>query len=148
MKRNLLIMIILILILSISLSACSTNELENVEKVEASFWIGNETQSEEVAFKEKEEVDVFVGATNNAKELDDQKVIKTPSVLTYDLIIAGSNNKGFHLWITEDGEGFIQSLLPEDSLTYQLEKGSVKDVTNILNKQVNLTLLPNIEFEK
>ncbi|MBF0705802.1 hypothetical protein IQ283_04220 [Alkalihalobacillus hwajinpoensis] len=144
MKRNLLIMIIL----SISLSACSTNELQNVEKVEASFWIGNEKQSEEVAFKEKEEVDVFVGATNNAKELDDQKVIKTPPVLTYNLIIEGSNNKAFQLWITEDGEGFIQSLLPEDSLTYRLDEGSVKDVTNILNQQDNVTLLPNIEFEK
>ncbi len=144
MKRNLLIMIIL----SISLSACSTNELENVEKVEASFWIGNEKQSEEVAFKEKEEIDVFVGATNNAKELDDQKVIKTPPVLTYNLIIEGSNNKAFQLWITEDGEGFIQSLLPEDSLTYRLDEGSVKDVTNILNQQDNVTLLPNIEFEK
>lgn len=144
MKRNLLIMIIL----SISLSACSTNELENVEKVEASFWIGNEKQSEEVAFKEKDEVDVFVGATNNAKELDDQKVIKTPPVLTYDLIIEGSNNKAFQLWITEDGKGFIQSLLPEDSLTYRLDEGSVKDVTNILNKQANVTLLPKIEFEK
>ena len=144
MKRNLLIMIIL----SISLSACSTNELENVEKVEASFWIGNEKQSEEVAFKEKDEVDVFVGATNNAKELDDQRVIKTPPVLTYDLIIEGSNNKAFQLWITEDGKGFIQSLLPEDSLTYRLDEGSVKDVTNILNKQANVTLLPKIEFEK
>ncbi|MGE6203017.1 hypothetical protein [Guptibacillus hwajinpoensis] len=144
MKRNLLIMIIL----SISLSACSTNELENVEKVEASLWIGNEKQSEEVAFEEKEEVDVFVGATNNAKELDDQKVIKTPPVLTYDLIIEGSNNKAFQLWITEDGEGFIQSLLPEGSLTYRLDEDSVKDVTNILNKQDNVTLLPNIEFEK
>ncbi|WP_283153690.1 hypothetical protein [Guptibacillus hwajinpoensis] len=146
MKRNLLIMIILIL--SISLSACSTNELENVEKVEASFWVGNEKQSEEVAFKEKEEVDVFVGATNNAKELDDQKVIKTPPILTYDLIIEGSNNKAFQLWITEDGKGFIQSLLPEDSLTYRLDEGSVKDLTNIFNKQENATLLTNIEFEK
>ncbi len=144
MKRNLLIKIILL----ISLSACSTNELENVEKVKASFWIGNEKQSEEVAFKEKDEVDVFVSATNNAKELDGQKVIKTPPVLTYDLIIEGSNNKAFQLWITKDGEGFIQSLLPEDSLTYRLDEGSVKDVTNILNKQDNVTLLPNIEFEK
>ena len=144
MKRNLLIMIILL----ISLSACSTNELENVEKVKASFWIGNEKQSEEVAFKEKEEVDVFVGATKNAKELDDQKVIKTPPLLTYDLIIEGSNNKAFQLWITKDGEGFIQSLLPEDSLTYRLDEGSVKDVTNILNKQDNVTLLPNIQFER
>ena len=144
MKRNLLIMIILL----ISLSACSTNELENVEKVKASFWNGNEKQSEEVAFKEKEEVDVFVAATNNAKELDDQKVIKTPPVLTYDLIIEGSNNKAFQLWITKDGEGFIQSLLPEDSLTYRLDEGSVKDVTNIINKQANVTLLSNIQFEK
>ncbi|MCA0992144.1 hypothetical protein [Pseudalkalibacillus hwajinpoensis] len=144
MKRNLLIMIILL----ISISACSTNELENVEKVKASSWIGNEKQSEEVAFKKKEEVDVFVGATNNAKELDDQKVIKTPPVLTYDLIIEGSNNKAFQLWITEDGKGFIQSLLPEDSLTYRLDEDSVKDVTNILNKQVNVTLIPRIEFEK
>ncbi|WP_166000316.1 hypothetical protein [Bacillus sp. Cs-700] len=144
MKRNLLIKIILL----ISLSACSTNELEDVEKVKASFWIGNEKQSEEVAFKEQDEVDVFVGATNNAKELDDQKVIKTPPVLTYDLIIEGSNNKAFQLWITKDGEGFIQSLLPEDSLTYRLDEGSVKNVTNILNKQDNVTLLPDIEFEK
>lgn len=144
MKRNLLIKIILL----ISLSACSTNELENVEKVKASYWIGNEKQSEEVAFKEKDEVDVFVGATNNAKELNDQKVIKTPPLLTYDLIIEESNNKAFQLWITKDGEGFIQSLLPEDSLTYRLDESSVKDVTNILNKQENVTLLPSIEFEK
>lgn len=143
MKKKLLIMMLLL----IALCACSTNELENVETVKASYWIGNEESPGEVVFDEYQEVGVFINATTNAKELDDQKFIKTPPLLTYELIGEGSNNKSFHLWITEDEEGFIQSLVPQDSQTYRLEEDTVKDLTNILKKQENTSLLTNIEFE-
>ncbi|WP_270182329.1 hypothetical protein [Alkalihalobacillus sp. CinArs1] len=79
--------------------------------------------------------------------MDEQKFIKTPPLLTYDLIGEGSNNKSFHLWIAEDGEGFIQSLVPKESQTYRLEEDTIKDLTNILEKHENAPLLTKIEFE-
>lgn len=135
------------MLLLIALCACSTNELENVETVKASYWIGNEKSPGEVEFDKNQEVGIFIDATTNAKELDEQKFIKTPPLLTYDLIGEGSNNKTFHLWITEDGEGFIQSLVQKESQTYRLEEDTIKDLTNILEKHENAPLLTKIEFE-
>ncbi|MCA0987396.1 hypothetical protein [Guptibacillus algicola] len=144
-KTQLLLMTI---IFSLSLTACSTNELENVERVKVSFWSGDEKQSEEVAIVNKDEIEPFISATNHAKELDEQTIIKTPPTLTYIINMEENSNKSYHLWIIEDGEGYIQSLLPEDRLTYRLDEDSVKELTTILIKQGDATLLKNIEFEK
>ncbi|WLR59147.1 hypothetical protein [Guptibacillus hwajinpoensis] len=139
--------LVLIIILSLPLNACSTNELEKVESVKISYWIGDEKQSEEASFSDKNIIKVFVNATNRAVELDNQKVIKTPPVLTYDLITDENTYQTFHLWVTETGEGFIQSLLLEDRFTYRLEEGAVTDLTTFLNNEGNVDLSTHIEFE-
>ncbi len=145
MRKTLLVLII---ILSLSLNACSTNELEKVESVKISYWIGDEKQPEEASFSDKNISKLFMNATNRAVELDDQKVIKTPPVLTYDLITDENTYQTFHLWMTETGEGFIQSLLLEDRFTYRLEEGAVTDLTTFLNNEGNVDLSTHIEFEQ
>jgi hypothetical protein len=57
--------------------------------------------------------------------------------------------KNYHLWITPDGEGYIQRLRPVGNATFKLDQTSVKKLTKFLNKQENVKLINQaIEFEK
>jgi hypothetical protein len=53
------------------------------------------------------------------------------------------------LWITTNGEGYIQRLLPDKSATFKLNATSVKELSKLINEQEKVPLINQaIEFEK
>ncbi len=57
-------------------------------------------------------------------------------------------NRPYHLWVTDDGEGFLQNLQPLENQTFQLDKTAVKDLTEFLKSKEDVQILQGeIEFE-
>lgn len=58
-------------------------------------------------------------------------------------------NPKYHLWVTDEGEGYLQSLHPQQSLTFRMDPEAVKEIKNFLAKKENAEVLQGeIEFEK
>ncbi|TFD99469.1 hypothetical protein [Jeotgalibacillus salarius] len=128
------------------LSACASNNLENTTEVKVSFWKGEEPGSKKDIIQEEKDVDVFVSSTADAEELEPARVIKTAPLLQYSLV-QDEEVLDYHLWISENDEGYIQSLRPEESRTYQLDTSSIESLKNLLLENDNEVLLDEISFE-
>ncbi|MBM7585654.1 hypothetical protein JOC86_002196 [Bacillus pakistanensis] len=137
---------LLSILIIFTMGACSNANQENVEEIKVNYWLNDEMQSETEFIQEDETISNFVNATNNAEKLDKQKVIKTPPLLTYTLVMQDDDTNEYHLWLTTDGKGYIQSLTNKDSLTYKLNEESVVDLTSEI-ENTKSELLQKLEFE-
>lgn len=143
-KKALMFLIVLFI-----LTACG-NEIENVKQINLSYWeVTKEQQDTLINTDDKDNIDTFVNAVNNAEEQESEKIIITKPLLSFSLLFNEDEEKNYHLWITSNGEGYIQRLLPDGNATLKLDQTSVKKLTKFLNKQEDLKLINQaIEFEE
>lgn len=137
------------LIVLFILTACG-NDIENVKQINLSYWeVTKEQQDTLINTDDKDNIDTFVNAVNNAEEQESEKIIITKPLLSFSLLFNEDEEKNYHLWITSNGEGYIQRLLPDGNATLKLDQTSVKKLTKFLNKQEDVKLLKQaIEFEE
>ena len=132
------------------LTACG-NEIDNVKQVKLIYWEMEGEEQQEVLFKNENEdsINTFIDAINQAEELGKEKVITTKPLLSILMELDKDEDKNYHLWITIEGEGYIQSLLPEKSATFRLDPTSVKELSELITEQEKAPLInESIEFEK
>lgn len=143
-KKSLMFLIVLFI-----LTACG-NDIENVKQINLSYWeLTKEQQDTLINTNDKDSINTFVNAVNHAEEQDREKIIITKPLLSFSMLLNEGEEKNYHLWITSNGEGYIQRLLPDGNATFKLNQTSVKKLTKFLNKQEDVKLINQaIEFEK
>lgn len=132
------------------LSACG-NEIESVKQITLYYWEVEGEEHQEVLFTNENEdsINSFIDAINHAEELGKKRVITTKPLLSFLMILDKEEKKNYHLWITTNGEGYIQQLLPDKSATFKLDETSVKELSKLINEQEKVPLINQaIEFEK
>jgi hypothetical protein len=137
----------LFITLLIFLTACG-NKIENVEQITLNYWEvgGKKLPDEIITNKEKQILNIFINAVINAEELKEEKVIVTKPLLSFSMRLNDEEEKGYHLWLTPNGEGYIQQLHPDVNTTLKLDEESIADLINFVNqKQI---IIHGIEFEK
>lgn len=144
MKRMMAFICVLVIL---TIAACSKVNSEEVKEIGVREWVGKEVESETTFLQEEETIRAFVDATKHAKQLDESSVIQTPPILTYTLVMQNDDTREYHLWLTEDGQGYIQSLIPEKSSTYRIDDESVAALSNVVNHTNRRGLLKEVEFE-
>jgi hypothetical protein len=114
-----------------------------VNDITIQFW----NQAEDEHIEDPEAINSFVNASYTAEKLD--KVIKTEPLLRYEYTNEDNKMKSYHLWLSQDNTGYIQSLLPgEDTNTYELSGPSsvvLKSTLNGINENLELPVI--IKFE-
>ncbi|MCM3574727.1 hypothetical protein M3172_16135 [Mesobacillus subterraneus] len=129
------------------LSACG-KEIENVEEVNVNYWENGVRNQKDEVISDKSSVEIFTKAVSEAIELDKGKVITTKPLLSFHLV-AKEGEQGYHLWITSNGNGYIQSLYPTNGDTFKLIKTSIASLTEFINSKENIDVIQNeIEFEE
>lgn len=138
-------------VLLIACTACSPPPVEEAESVYLNYWEREEAGEphEEEYLYEPSKLNLFIEAVNNAEELDEPKIIATMPLLSFSILMEEEEDRNFHLWITEDGEAFLQSLIPAENTTLRIEKQAVKPLQEYLASKENVELIQSdIEFEK
>lgn len=130
------------------ITACSSNKIKDVERVDLFYWETEIAKAKNEFIDDENTVEMFIETVNNAKELDGQQIIKTKPLLSFALGLKDDTTKKYHLWITEDGEGYIQRLLPGSNGTFRLDNQSVAALINYFKEKENVGLISGaIEFE-
>ncbi len=132
-------------------TACSPEVIEEAEGVSLDYWETEESvaKSEEEYVDDNDDLAIFVNAVKTAEQLTEQKIIRTKPLLTMHFTMEDEENRPYHLWVTDDGEGFVQNLQPLENQTFQLEKTAIKDLTEFLkSKEDGQVLQGEIEFEE
>jgi hypothetical protein len=130
------------------ITGCS-KETENVEKIAINYWEEDMKNSQDEVISNKEIINTFTNAVNDAKELDEKKIIKTKPLLSFQMLLTKGEEKGYHLWITSSGEGYIQNLFPSENRTFKLTKSSVNNLTEFINDNENMEItISDVEFEE
>lgn len=132
-------------------TACSSNVIEDAENVRLDYWEREEMEEmpEEEYLDENSGLNIFVNAVNTAEELKKQNVITTKPLLSFELMMASEENRKYHLWITEEGEGYLQSLYPHKSLTFQMDTDSAEELKDFFAMKENVEVIQGkIEFEQ
>lgn len=146
MKKSYLLFITLL----IFLTACG-NKIENVEQITLNYWEvdGKKHEDETITNKDEQILNTFINAVNNAEELEEEKVIATEPLLSFSMRLNDNEEKSYHLWISMNGEGYIQSLHPDVNRPSKLDKTSVADLTVFLSGKENVRITnEDIELEK
>ncbi|MFC6039963.1 hypothetical protein ACFPYN_11075 [Paenisporosarcina macmurdoensis] len=73
-------------------------------------------------------------------------MITTKPLLSFLLTLDKEEEKNYHLWITTNGEGYIQRLLPDKSSTFKLDASSVKELSKLINEQEKVPLIGKIRI--
>jgi len=131
-------------------SGCSSITIEDAETVRLDYWSGEVTEEiREEYIDENNGLDYFVNAVNAAEEVTEQSVITTRPLLSLEFVMEDKENRNYHLWVTDRGEGFIQSLQPHKSLTFRLDPDSVKELKGFFETKESVEVLKGkIEFEQ
>jgi hypothetical protein len=131
-----------------SLTACGV-ESAHLEKIAIHYW-ENTKDSIQVEVKSNEDiVNIFTKAVNDSKELDKKLVIKTKPLLSFDMLFSDDKKQGYHLWITSNGDGYIQNLYPSERGTFELTDNSVTKLTDFLIEKENVEVIQgDVEFEE
>lgn len=143
--------LIWILVLLAACTACSPAPAKNAESVSLNYWEREETEQphKEEYLYDASEMDLFIEAVNSAVELNEPKIITTKPLLSFSILTEEEEDRNFHLWVTEEGEGFLQSLAPAINETLKLEESTVKPLKEYLALKEELELIgSDIEFEK
>ncbi|WP_096154135.1 MULTISPECIES: hypothetical protein [Bacillus] len=130
------------------LAACSSIDVNNVERVDLNYWENDGGVKPKDEFIDNEEtIEMFVDTVNHAKELEGE-VITTKPLLSFILGLKDNKYKNYHLWINEDGEGYIQRLLPDKNGTFKIDNRSVEKLQDYFNDKEDVSLISSaIEFE-
>ncbi|KGP71243.1 hypothetical protein [Pontibacillus yanchengensis] len=129
------------------LVSCSTLTLKDIKQVEVMYRHVQEQSFQEAYIKEQD-MKIFMKAINNAKKLTSHKLIESKPIASFELDLEGSNDQNYHLWLTKDGDGYIQYLLPGEDSTYKLKRNSVKNLTEFFSNKENIMLIADeIEFQ-
>ena len=132
-------------------AACSSNVMDEAETVRLDYWEREESTGlyREEYIDETNGLGMFENAVNSAEKLKNQKVIITKPLLSLEFTIESKENRSYHLWVTEDGEGYLQSLAPHKTLTYQIDPGSTEELNDFFAAKANVDVLKGeIEFEQ
>ena len=132
-------------------AACSLKLVGEAETVRLDYW-GREAlegMPKEEYVDDSNGLDTFVRAVDSAEELKDQKVITTKPLLSLEFIMESDENRNYHLWITDEGAGYFQSLAPHKNLTYQIDSESIEGLNEFFAMKENVDVLQeDIEFEQ
>ncbi len=131
-------------------AACSSTVIEDAETVRLDYWDREKSTGmyREEYIDETNGLGIFEDAVNSAEKLKDQKVITTKPLLSLEFIMESKENRSYHLWVIEEGEGYLQSLAPHKNLTYQIDPDSTKKLTEFFAAKANVDILQgDIEFE-
>jgi uncharacterized protein YcfL len=140
LKKNVTVLFLSMLLLG----ACSSGTSGKVDEVVITYW----GQTDQVVIHDKEDVTTFVTPTMDAEKLGDQQIIKTTPLLRFEYESEDGITKKYHLWISQEGEGYIQSLQPKkDVSTYALENEAVKALSDFLEEKGFGDFPSTIEFE-
>lgn len=132
-------------------TACSTEVIEEAKGVSLDYWEAEESVAKagEEYVDDNDDLAIFVNAVNTAEQLPEPKIITTKPLLTMHFTVEDEENRPYHLWVTDGGEGFLQSLQPLENQTFQLEKAAVKDLMEFLKSKEDVQILQGeIEFEQ
>lgn len=132
-------------------AGCSSIVIEEAENVRLDYWEkeGSEEMPKEEYIDENSGLEIFVNAVNMAEQLEGHNVITTRPLLTMEIGMESEENRKYHLWVTEVGEGYLQSLHPQKSVTFQMDKDSVEEVKDFIASKEDLEVLQGeIEFEQ
>lgn len=131
------------------LTACG-NKIEGGEKIDLSYWLEDRImlENDTIIKNDTQTFATFIEAVNNAKELERNKIIITKPLITFAITLEKEEERKYNLWVNAQGEGYIQSLTPENSKTYQLDENSVNLLTIFINEKGIVKVINNkIEFE-
>lgn len=132
-------------------TACSPLIIEEAKGVSLNYWETEDSVEKPVEeyVDETDDLAIFVNAVKSAEELAEPKIITTKPLLTMHFTMEDEENRSYHLWVTEKGEGFLQSLKPLENQTLQLKETAVKDLTGFLKSKEDVQVLQgDIEFEE
>jgi len=132
-------------------AGCSSIVIEEAENVRLDYWEkeGSEEVPKEEYIDENSELDIFVNAVNTAEELEGHNVITTRPLLTMEFMMENEENRIYHLWVTDDGEGYLQSLHPHRSVTFQMDKDSAEEIKDFIALKEEVEIIQgDIEFEQ
>ncbi len=132
-------------------SACSSVVIEEAENVRMDYWEQEDAEElrEEEYLDESNGLDIFVEAVNSAEELEAGKIIATRPVLTMEFKVEQEENRTYHLWVTEAGEGYLQSLHPHKNATLRMDEESIQAVKDFIAAKNDVEVVQGeIEFEQ
>lgn len=138
------------LLLLLFCSACSSVVIHDAESVRMEYWEkeGTEDLREEEYLDERNGLIIFENAINSAELLKPQSIITTRPLLTMEFLMEADENRKYHLWVNEDGDGFLQSLHPHKSLTYQMDPIAAEELRAFLEAIRKMEIIEGeIEFE-
>lgn len=132
-------------------AACSSNVMDEAETVRLDYWEREESTGmyREEYIDETNGLGIFEDAANSAEKLKNQNVIATKPLLSLEFMTESEERRSYHLWVTEGGEGYLQSLAPQKNRTYQLKPNSTEKLTEFFSTKENVEILQgDIEFEQ
>lgn len=132
-------------------AGCSSVVIEEAENVRLDYWgkEGAEEMPEEENIDGNSELDIFVNAVNTAEELEGHNIITTRPLLTMEFMMENEENRIYHLWVTEVGEGYLQSLHPHKNATLQMDSDAAEEVKDFIAANEHVEVLQGeIEFEQ
>ena len=132
-------------------AGCSSIVIEEAENARLDYWEkeGSEEMPKEEYIDENSGLEVFVNAVNTAEQLEGHNVITTRPLLTMEFMMESEENRKYHLWVTEEGEGFLQSLHPHKSVTFQMDRDSAEEIKGFIESKEEVEILQgDIEFEQ
>lgn len=132
-------------------SACSSVVIEEADNVRMDYWEkeGSEELLEQEYLDDSNGLDIFTEAVNSAEEMEEGSIITTRPVLSMEFVMENEENRTYHLWVTEDGEGYLQSLHPHKNATLRMDEESVQEVKEFIEAKDDVEVVQGeIEFEQ
>lgn len=115
--------------------------------MELSYWKNQDVEPKIEYVDDKDTVEMFVDAVNNSEELE-EKVIKNEPIVSFTLDLEADEYKQYHLWVTENGEGYIQQLYPDGKSIFKLQDNSIDKLKEFFEGKEDFGFIPTtIEFE-
>lgn len=131
-------------------SACSSVAIEEADNVRMDYWEKEDAEEliEEEYLDESSGLDIFAEAVNSSEEMEEGVIITTRPVLSMEFMME-EENRTYHLWVTEKGEGYLQSLHPHKNATLRMDEESVQDVKDFIASKESVEVVQGeIEFEQ
>lgn len=132
-------------------SACSSVAIEEAESVRMDYWEKEDAEEliEQEYLDENNGLDIFADAVNSAEEMEKGSIITTRPVLSMEFMMENDENRSYHLWVTEEGEGYLQSLHPHKNATLRMDEESVQEVKDFIAAKDDAEVVQGeIEFEQ
>ena len=132
-------------------SACSSVVIEEAKNVRVDYWEkeGSEELLEQEYLDDSNGLDIFTEAVNSAEEMEEGSIITTRPVLTMEFMMEDEENRTYHLWVTEDGEGYLQSLHPHKNATFRMDEESAQEIKDFIAAKGDVEVVQGtVEFEQ